>query len=161
FWDLASGKLLRTVEAADGVSSAAFSPNGLTLLTTTTGIHTVQLWEVASGKLLRTINGQKFVATQAAYSPDGRSAISSIQTINPPNFVDDEMMTWDLPSGRLLRTFTTKGMIVGEGASHVAVSPDGRTALTGSRDENVKLWELATGRLLRTYGGHQDKAGTA
>src|SRR5205807_2674829 len=31
-----------------------------------------------------------------------------------------------------------------------AVSPDGRTVLTGSTDGNGRLWDVATGRLLHT-----------
>jgi eukaryotic-like serine/threonine-protein kinase len=36
----------------------------------------------------------------------------------------------------------------------VAISPDGRTALSGSHDKTLKLWELATGKELRTFTGH-------
>jgi WD40 repeat protein len=35
----------------------------------------------------------------------------------------------------------------------VAVSPDGRTAATGSFDKSIKLWDLSTGKELRTLGG--------
>jgi WD40 repeat protein len=36
----------------------------------------------------------------------------------------------------------------------VALSPDGRTALSGSFDSTLKLWEVATGNTLRTFAGH-------
>lgn len=35
----------------------------------------------------------------------------------------------------------------------VAVSPDGRTAATGSFDRAIKLWELASGKEIRTFAG--------
>ena len=36
----------------------------------------------------------------------------------------------------------------------VAFSPDGKLALSGSRDTTLKLWEVSTGRELRTFNGH-------
>ncbi|MBI3682201.1 MAG: TIR domain-containing protein [Acidobacteria bacterium] len=36
----------------------------------------------------------------------------------------------------------------------VAVTPDGRTAVSGCHDGTVKVWDLASGRLVRTFEGH-------
>jgi WD40 repeat protein len=36
----------------------------------------------------------------------------------------------------------------------VAVSPDGRTIVSGSWDNTVKVWEAESGRLLRSLEGH-------
>jgi WD40 repeat protein len=36
----------------------------------------------------------------------------------------------------------------------LAISPDGRTALSGSEDKTLKLWDLITGKELRTFTGH-------
>jgi WD40 repeat protein len=36
----------------------------------------------------------------------------------------------------------------------VAFSPDGKFALSGSRDNTLKLWELSSGREIRTLNGH-------
>lgn len=38
--------------------------------------------------------------------------------------------------------------------SAVAVSPNGRLALSGGDDHTLKLWEIATGREVRTFVGH-------
>jgi WD40 repeat protein len=36
----------------------------------------------------------------------------------------------------------------------MAVTPDGRLAISASADQTLKVWELATGRELHTLGGH-------
>ncbi len=50
----------------------------------------------------------------------------------------------------LIRTFAGHS----DDVNSVAFSPDGRHALTGSRDNTLKLWETASGRLVRTFKGH-------
>jgi WD40 repeat protein len=43
--------------------------------------------------------------------------------------------------------------------SSVALSSDGRLALSGSGDSTVKLWEVASGREIRTLQGHTGQVG--
>jgi WD40 repeat protein len=40
------------------------------------------------------------------------------------------------------------------GVEAVAVTPDGRRAVSGSYDKTLKLWDLKSGRVLRTLEGH-------
>ena len=42
----------------------------------------------------------------------------------------------------------------------VAFSPDGRTLLSGSRDNTLKLWDAARGTLLRSIEGHKNGVAT-
>ena len=58
-WEVASGKLLRTLEGhKDAVLSVVFYLSGRTLASGS-GDNTVRLWEVASGKLLRHSKGTR------------------------------------------------------------------------------------------------------
>ena len=56
------------------------------------------------------------------------------------------------PGGPLLRTLTGHS---GE-VSAVAVTPDGKQAVSASGDKTLKVWDLETGRALRTLEGHSE-----
>ena len=53
---------------------------------------------------------------------------------------------WDLTSGQELRTLAGHT----DEVRSVAVSADGRLALSGSSDRTVKVWDLETGQCLAT-----------
>jgi len=55
-------------------------------------------------------------------------------------------------SARCLQTLEQAGSV-----NSVALTPDGRLALTGSHDGTARLWDLASGRCLQTLEGHTDQ----
>ncbi len=55
------------------------------------------------------------------------------------------------PGASLVRTFTGHEIRV----SSVALTPDGRRALSGSTDKTLRLWDLASGAQLRLFEGHR------
>ena len=57
---------------------------------------------------------------------------------------------WDLERGHALRTLEGHSCPV-EG---VALSADGRRAVSASYDKTLKVWDLETGQALRTLEGH-------
>ena len=57
---------------------------------------------------------------------------------------------WEVESGRELRTLAGHtGWVTG-----VALSGDGRLAVSASEDQTLKVWEVESGRELRTLQGH-------
>ena len=57
------------------------------------------------------------------------------------------LKVWDLETGRELRTLQGhSGFVHG-----VAVSPDGRRAVSASHDHTLKVWDLETGRPVATF----------
>ena len=77
-----------------------------------------------------------------AISRDGRLALSAGGWV---------VRVWDLPSGQCLRTLQGHKSIV----NTVAITPDGRYAVSGSDDETLRVWDLSDGKCLRTCKGHR------
>jgi WD40 repeat protein len=84
--------------------------------------------------------------TSAAFSPDGKQALSA--------HYDSTSRLWDLTTGSQLRSFlghSTK-LIIGDGLQ-IAFSPDGKHALSGG--SGLVLWDLSTGKELKRFGNNR------
>jgi WD40 repeat protein len=103
---------------------------------------TLKLWELATGRLIRTFWD---CGRAAIFLPDRRSALTTSGD-------GKTLKLLDLATGREIRTFSGHSASV----SSVAISPDGRYALSGSEDHTLKLWDLATGHEVRTFSGHSE-----
>ena len=60
-----------TLRHEDSLHSAAFSPDGRTVVTGSFD-NTARIWDVASGRMLTTLSGHGSYVHSAAFSPDGR-----------------------------------------------------------------------------------------
>ncbi len=65
---------------------------------------------------------------------------------------DATLKVWDLRRGEERSTLRGHQMSV----ETVAVSSDGRTAVSGGRDRTVRVWNLDNGKLVRTLTAHRD-----
>jgi WD40 repeat protein len=144
-WDAASGQLIRIFEGHSNsvtrpVTSAAFSPDGKTLLSGS-GDKTLKLWDIANGQVIHTFAGHANEVTSVAFSPDGMRVLSGSQ--------DQTLKLWDVVSGQLVRTFERPDNWV----RSVAFSPDG-TRLVSASPGGFRLWDASSGRLMRSFGGH-------
>jgi WD40 repeat protein len=61
--------------------------------------------------------------------------------------LDKTLKVWDVETGRELRTFAGHT----HGVRGVALSVDGRRAVSGSDDHSVKVWDVETGELTATF----------
>jgi WD40 repeat protein len=134
-WDVATGKLLRTLEYPHLPMSVAFSPDGKTLAVGTWGA-TIHLWDAGTGAEVLKLD--KFPQhwgeiVALAFSPDGRTLAAGCY--------DRNIHLLEAATGKELRTLT--------GHAHqvlaVAFSPSGRLLASGSIDQTVRLWEVSAG----------------
>jgi uncharacterized protein (TIGR03067 family) len=144
-WKVATGKELRRYGRHAGpVMSVAFSPDGrLVVSGSTDGM--VRLFDRESGREVQYFRTptQNFI-NRLVFSRDGQRLLTG----GDP---DCRARWWDVAGARSVREFTGHTGFL----TSVALSPDGRFALTGSKDQTARLWEVATGRELHRLKGHK------
>jgi hypothetical protein len=123
-----------------GIFSVAVTSNGQLAFTGAEN-HMLRLWDLASGECRYGVYADGMVWAVAAL-PDGQLVLSGAETLQ----------LWNLSSRQMLHSFEGHSSSV----YAVAVTHDGRQALSGSSDQTLRLWDLANRRCLRTLIGHSD-----
>jgi WD40 repeat protein len=158
-FDTQTGEELRSLTGHDDmVTDVVFSADGHRALSGSLD-KTLRLWDVDSGEQLLRLEGHTGVILAVALSADGRIAASSAGDETIADTADDEIdrtvRIWDLNSGEALHTLEPEGGFV----RTVAISPDGRSALTATWSAQgavISLWDLDTGENVRNFFGHSD-----
>jgi RNA polymerase sigma factor (sigma-70 family) len=154
--DVATGRLLHELKNHEKpVDHALFSPDGRRIVSygadaNADGDHDIRVWDAESGKLLHRLPPVRGSAFQAVFTPDGKQLVSVGGDPGRSN-TKGEIHVWDVASGKLLRVWEGHK----ERVTCVAVSPDGRSILTGSLDRGLRLWDLTTGRLRHEFTAHR------
>jgi dipeptidyl aminopeptidase/acylaminoacyl peptidase len=159
-WDLETGKEVRRFEGHTHVIAwCIFSPDGSRILSSGTARDkTMRLWDVSTAEELYrfdlTDNSNR---ARAVFSPDGRWFLTGAFLLKKRDgkpvsengvFQGTELIRmWDVETGKELRRFHEP-----KGASDcLAVSGDGRRALSGGWAGCVQLWDTETGKALARF----------
>jgi len=131
-YDIASGKLLMTIEGhADVIQVAIFSPDEKQIATASYD-REIMLWDASTGKLKQHFSGHNGAIYSLAFSPDGQVLVSGC--------ADETLKVWDVDSGKRLDTMSQP---TGEVFS-VAITKDGAFAIAGSSDNRLRVWRLVS-----------------
>jgi WD40 repeat protein len=143
-WDVSTGRVLR---GGDWILDAAFSGDGRSVATA--GADGVaKLWTPATGAVSELAHEPGETLNSVAFSSRGDRVLLGAERETGEG---GEVRLLDVRSGRAL--WVRAGPA---GVLHVALSGDGRLALSVQRDGTADLWDVATGRpspLLRTARG--------
>ena len=173
-WNLTTGREVRRFAGHSGVVRAvAFSPDGRTAASGGFRGESMMtpgeliLWDVGSGLEMRRLQGHQFSVVALAFTPDGAALLASsgdaeifsnqLADVTSEDTglvgVTSDMLLWDVATGQVRQRFPDWV----EDAFSLAISPDGRSALTGSfYDNTIVLWDLQNGARLRTLRGHSE-----
>jgi WD40 repeat protein len=153
-WDLTTDRALHAPPGhGDRVTGVAVTPDGGRAVSASWD-GSLRVWDLAAGQALRTLAGHDGRVTGVAVTPDGRRAVSASD--------DGTLRVWDLATGQALPRSSQR--VTGsdepgqtryeEPVSAVAVTPDGRRAVSASWDGSLRVWDLAAGQALGTLTGH-------
>nr|AAX07490.1 unknown [Gemmata sp. Wa1-1] len=140
-WATADGKELnRLTGHTSEVRAIEFRPDGQALASG--GFDgTIRLWNLTTGTEIRTIDAHESIVERVRFLPDGRRVLTCggpMQDVRP-NGEGGTVKIWDTVTGRELTCW--RG---GPWSDLISIVPsrDGRSAVAGGRDKNVRLWSL-------------------
>jgi WD40 repeat protein len=162
-WDVAAGRLARTVEAHAGpVAAIRFSPDGKRLVSAGHD-RAVKVWDAATWRRRATFTGHRHPAVAVAFGPGGRAV-----SLGADEKQNHELKVWDAETGRERWSL---GDEVGFGGptppgvgprAQLAFAPDGGWLVTATGEKGphptmkavrapgpLRFWDANTGRLLR------------
>jgi WD40 repeat protein len=147
-WQVATGTCLKLWRGSKNVAWAVqFVPDedGREAIAAAWRDGVIRVWSDEPTEV-RQLQGHQAWARAIAVVPSGSLGSKTIVT-----GADDGLILWDLATGKILRRYAGHSRPV----TSLAVTPDGRTLISGGMDRLVKVWDLHTGDCLQVLSQHQ------
>ncbi|TKX25480.1 transcriptional repressor [Elsinoe australis] len=163
-WDIQGNQCMLSLAIEDGVTTVAISPDNRFLAAGSLD-KSVRVWDMQTGNLLERLEeangnpGHKDSVYSVAFAPQSRELVSGS--------LDRTIRMWELQphyggmrngadqvpkGGKCIRTFEGHKDFV----LSVALTPDGRWVLSGSKDRGVQFWDPTSGDAQLMLQGHKN-----
>jgi len=183
-WELSTGRCLHTLTAHQArISSMVLTPDGRTAASSSFD-HTVRVWHLAAelGSDSRWIGRWSYVRPQSSQTLVDNAALvrAAVETVDglisdgqfaaaadklraarevpghrhDPQLVDRWRQVTRIGRHSAHSAARQLHVLEHRGLTSVALSADGRIAVSGGEDEMVRVWEVATGRCLHVLTDH-------
>ncbi len=174
FWNMDSGRMVRSIDFDSKIVSAAFfEDKKVALAGHWDEGNTIVLLDIVRDEEIETTPGHKGGIKTIAFSPNGETILSGGW--------DKEVMLWGTKHGDLVRIFKghthSRGwniigffgdifgdlsrwfqgwfMVHSHQVNAVAFSPDRAFVAAGSADGKITIWDVNTGNIVRTMTSHK------
>ncbi|KZO95357.1 transcriptional repressor rco-1 [Calocera viscosa TUFC12733] len=156
----AEGRTPATQQDA-GVTSVAVSPDGRFVACGSLDC-VVRIWDVQSGQMIERLRGHRDSVYSVAFSPDGKALVSGSldKTLKWWNLSDLKNLDGDAQRARRGRIMERRETMTFGGHKDyvlsVAMSPDGKWIVSGSKDRGVQFWDPRTATTQFVLQGHKN-----
>lgn len=169
-WDAQNGKELQTLRGhGRAVRAVVVTPDGRRAVSASDD-DTIKVWDIEGSKSLRTPERTGDDAVNKWHE----LGVNALATIGADRIVSagaSTMRIWDIKSARSSPTsrlsiptrelaeglHVTERTFLPHVVECVALTADGRKAITGGADHAVIIWDIVSGKKLHTLRGHKDK----
>jgi WD40 repeat protein len=154
-WDARGIERFRTPAGLGGTSLLIISPSAETVFAASYDTN-LRVWNTKNGELVRVMDELPVAMFAGAFSNDGKYLATA--------GVDRIVYLWETATWKLARQLRGQQEMI----SALALSPDGRKALTGGFSDissrnpvKILLWDVETGKVVRTIDAAQRVAAVA
>lgn len=154
-WDIETGRELKSIKP-DGcyVYDVCIIPGGKYAVSALAD-RTLYVWDIESGEEIKILKGHYDGIKGVCITADGKKVVSASD--------DMTLKVWDIETGSEIRRKSTySGLACSwfykhtNGVTGVAVTTDGKKAVSSSWDKTLKVWDMETGEEIKTLTGHSD-----
>ena len=127
-WDSSTLTRKQTLQGhTKAVNTIAISPDNQTLASGSND-GTIRLWDLNTGKEKIVITHSTSTVKALVFGTDSRTIVSG----------GDNITIWNINTKKKLETFFGHAKEI----STLAITPDGKTLISGSLDQNIKVWRM-------------------
>jgi WD40 repeat protein len=140
--DTATGRVLRSENVGDNVTSLAYAPNGSVLA-------------LATGDGVSALNPQTGAAVKSGIAAGLGGVGRAVNTTSLAFSPDGRRLAVDSPDGLAIGALASSRSVVVNASlgGNIAFSPDGRLLFAGAQDASLHVYDVSSGRLIHRILG--------